>query len=181
MRAIFLRCCAFVLVAGGILFFAGVVQARIAQAWFVSIDGSVSPLSEPLAGRVKIASGIGRGHWQFEGSLSFIPVEDFILYKGGSGNVDEDLKNYPVFLGLGSRYYIFSETPYARRHDMYMGGGLDFPIPSVGDSFLPGFSIGGGYALRLHRKIIMEMGIDYYFYGALTNEVFLGLGFKGVF
>ncbi len=179
MRAVFLRCCAFVLLAGGILLFASVVQTRIAQAWFVSIDGSVSPLSEPLAGRVKLASGITKGHWQFEGSLSFIPVEAFILYKGGSGSVNEMPVDYPVFLGLGSRYYILSRTPYAKRHDMYAGAGVDFPI--IAESFLPGVRIGGGYALRLNRKLIMEMGVDYYFYGALTNEVFLGLGFKGIF
>ncbi len=62
---------------------------------------------------------------------------------------------------------------------MYLGGGVDFPI--VAESFLPGFKIGGGYALRIYRKIMMEVGIDYYFYGALTNELFVGGGFKGIF
>ena len=60
-----------------------------------------------------------------------------------------------------------------------LGGGVDFPI--VAESSLPGFKISGGYALRIYRKIMMEVGIDYYFYGALTNELFVGGGFKSVF
>ena len=174
MRAVFLRCCIYALLVAGVS-----LPASTAQAWFVSIDGSVSPLSKPFAGRVKLASGITKGHWQFEGTLSFIPTSSFVLYKNDSGGVKETTKAYPVFLGLGTRYYVFSRTPFSKRHDLYVGGGVDFPI--VEESLLPGFKIGSGYALRLHRRVVMEVGVDYYFFGALTNELFVGMGFKGVF
>ncbi len=120
MRAVFLRCrsiamrslkcCAVALLAAGLLLAVGMAQTRIAQAWFVSIDGSVSPLSEPLSGRIKIASGIARGHWQFEGSVSFVPTEEFVLYKGNSGNVVEFSQNYPVFLGAGRVTMFFAHA-----------------------------------------------------------------------
>ena len=174
MRAVCLRCCLVALLVVGVL-----LPVSTARGWFVSVDGSVSPISKPFAGRVKLASGIGKGHWQFEGALSFIPVEAFTLYKGNSGGVTEMTASYPVFLGAGARYYVFSKTPFAKRHDLYLGGGVDFPI--VAESFLPGFKLSSGYALRLHRKFIMEMGLDYYFYGALTNELFVGMAFKGVY
>ena len=168
-----LRCCALALCL------AGLSLPSTAQAWFVSIDGSVSPLSNPIAGRVKLGAGASKGHWHFEGAISFIPADTFILYKNDSGGVTEMTEAYPVFLGAGVRYYIRSSKSFEKRNDMYVGGGADFPF--VEESFLPGFKISGGYALRLHRKLAMEMGLDYYFFGALTNELFIGVAFKGVF
>ena len=155
------------------------LPAGNAQAWFVSIDGSIAPLSQPLAGRVGLAAGVAKRHWQFEGSFSFIPVQAFTLYKGGSGGIAERMESYPLFLGAEGRYYVFSRTPFSKRHDMYIGGGMDFPV--LPEAFLPSFKIGGGYSLRLTRKFFMEIGIDYHFFGALTNEFFVGTAFKGVF
>ena len=150
-----------------------------AQAWFVSVDGSVSPLSEPnLAGRVKIAAGAAQKHFHIEGSVSFLPVPEFTLYRGSHG-VEETVEEYPLLVGGEVRYYAFSRAPFSRRHDVYASLGADFPV--LATSFLPGLKVGVGYSLRLHRKVFMETGLDYYYYGALTNELFVGLGFKGIF
>ena len=179
---VFLRRCATLLLLVG----TGMVTTmslslpfNTAQAWYVSVDGTVAPLAEPIAGRVKIAAGIAKGHWQTGGSVSFIPVPAFTLYKDNSGGVDETIEGYPVFFGAEVNYYIFSRSPYAKRNDWYVGSGVDFPV--IAESFLPGIKIGTGYAFRLHRKVAVELGVDYYFFGALTNEVFVGLGFKGIF
>ncbi len=148
-----------------------------AQAGFISIDGQVAPLMNPLSGRFKVGGGDALRHFLFEANISNIPVENVVIYKGLSRETRVD---YPVFIGFDSRYYFLSPLALtAKRNDIYLSLGLEFPVSA--QNFLPGFKIGGGYSLRLHRRIFLELGLDYYFYGTFNNELFVGPGLKVVF
>lgn len=151
-------------------------QPQAAHGWFMSLEGAVAPLSTPLNGRIKVGGGGVVRHFLFEGSVSNIPVPNVTLY---DGLAQETIEDYPVFLGLEGRYYFLSPTALTKRHDFYMSLGADFPI--LAQSFIPAFKVGGGYALKVHRRIVWELGVDYYFYGALTNALYVGSGIKVIF
>ena len=150
--------------------------AQPANAWFLSIDGAVAPLADPLNGRIKVGGGGVVKHFLFEISVLNIPIEQVTLYEGLA---QETIRDHPTFIGTEGRYYFLAPIALTKRHDIYMSLGADFPV--IEQSFVPAFKIGGGYALKVHRRVVLELGVDYYFYGALTNALYVGSGVKILF
>ena len=147
-----------------------------ASAAFLSFEGAVAPLASPINGRIKIGGGSAVRHFLFEGSISSIPIENVTLYEGLSQETTQD---YPVFVGAEGRYYFISPVALTKRNDFYISLGADFPI--LAQTFIPAFKVGGGYSLRAHPRIVWEVGVDYYFYGAFNNALYVGSGIKVLF